>query len=120
LPAFTTCAGPRTEPAGFVGITWPVTSQSNRWRSAARPQLRGRCCVFARLLLDPGRDMQWLHGDDRRYPVVLAPGHELRHGWTPVEPGERGDPLSPPTGAGRPDDVGLGINLPSDEPPNAD
>jgi hypothetical protein len=30
LPAFTTCAGPRTDPAGFVGTTWPVTSQSNR------------------------------------------------------------------------------------------
>jgi hypothetical protein len=30
LPDFTTCDGPRTDPAGFVGNTWPVTSQSNR------------------------------------------------------------------------------------------
>ncbi len=30
LADFTTCEGPRTDPAGFAGITWPVTSQSNR------------------------------------------------------------------------------------------
>jgi hypothetical protein len=25
----------RTDPAGLTGTTWPVTSQSNRWRIAA-------------------------------------------------------------------------------------
>ena len=30
LPRFTLCDGPRTEEAGFTGITWPVTSQSNK------------------------------------------------------------------------------------------
>jgi hypothetical protein len=25
-----------TYPAGFAGITWPVTSQLNKWRNAAR------------------------------------------------------------------------------------
>jgi hypothetical protein len=35
LPDFTTCDGPRTEPAGFTGTTRPVTSQSNSWRIAA-------------------------------------------------------------------------------------
>jgi hypothetical protein len=30
LPDFTTREGPRTDPAGFAGITWPVTRQSNR------------------------------------------------------------------------------------------
>ena len=34
-PQVTTCRGPRTEPAGLTGTTWPVTSQSNRWRIAA-------------------------------------------------------------------------------------
>ena len=32
--------GPRTEVAGLVGITWPVTSQSNSRRMAAR------CCLI--------------------------------------------------------------------------
>jgi hypothetical protein len=35
LPFFTECLGPRTELAGLVGITWPITSQSNSIRSAA-------------------------------------------------------------------------------------
>ena len=35
LPIVTVCEGPRTDLAGFTGITWPVTSQSNRWRTAA-------------------------------------------------------------------------------------
>jgi len=39
LPVFTTCDGPRTEAAGLTDTIWPVTSQSNRWRMAAR------CCL---------------------------------------------------------------------------
>ena len=39
LPWRTTCDGPRTEAAGLVGMTWPITSQSNRWRMAAS------CCL---------------------------------------------------------------------------
>ena len=35
-PRRTTCAGPRTEAAGLCGTIWPTTSQSNRWRTAAR------------------------------------------------------------------------------------
>jgi hypothetical protein len=38
LPRFTTYFGPRTEDAGFIGITWPVTNQSKSIRIAAR------CC----------------------------------------------------------------------------
>ncbi len=34
-PDVTTCRGPRTDAAGLTGTTWPVTSQSNRWRIAA-------------------------------------------------------------------------------------
>ena len=46
LPAFTACEGPRTDPAGFTGTTWPVTSHSNRWRSAASCCLTvGAACV---------------------------------------------------------------------------
>jgi hypothetical protein len=29
------CRGPRTDAAGLTGTTWPVTSQSNKWRIAA-------------------------------------------------------------------------------------
>ena len=32
---FTTCFGPRTAAAGFIGSTWPVISQSNSMRTAA-------------------------------------------------------------------------------------
>ena len=38
MPFFTTYFGPRTAWAGFVSMTWPVTSQSNSILSAAR------CC----------------------------------------------------------------------------
>jgi hypothetical protein len=38
--------------------------------------------MLPRLLLDPGGDVQRLHVGDRRHKVVLAPGHELRHGET--------------------------------------
>ena len=38
LPFFTRYFGPRTACAGLASITWPVTSQSNSMRSAAR------CC----------------------------------------------------------------------------
>src|SRR6202011_2017575 len=34
-PDVTTCRGPRTDAAGVTGTTWPVTSQSKRWRIAA-------------------------------------------------------------------------------------
>jgi hypothetical protein len=32
----TTCLGPRTAAAGFIGTIWPVMSQSNSMRTAAR------------------------------------------------------------------------------------
>ena len=35
LPVLTTCLGPRTAAAGFIGTTWPVISQSNSMRTAA-------------------------------------------------------------------------------------
>jgi hypothetical protein len=40
LPFLTECFGPRTTLAGFVGITWPTTSQSNKPRRAAN-----RCLI---------------------------------------------------------------------------
>ena len=48
-PVVTTWRGPRTECAGLIGTTWPVTSQSNRWRIAAR-----RC-------LTEGAASRWRH-----------------------------------------------------------
>ena len=38
-PLLTEWRGPRTECAGFDGITWPVTSQSNSTR------IQARCCL---------------------------------------------------------------------------
>ena len=35
LPRRTMWSGPRTAAAGMVGMIWPITIQSNRWRSAA-------------------------------------------------------------------------------------
>ena len=75
LPVFTTCFGPRTECAGFVATTWPVTSQSNSMRMAAR------CCFtvgFSNVpsALDIGRDVQRLDVDKLAQVVVLAPGEE--------------------------------------------
>jgi len=40
-------------------------------------QLGGRGRMLARLLLDPCRDVKRLHGGDRTYLVVLAPGQKL-------------------------------------------
>src|SRR3954469_6602551 len=37
LPFLTTCLGALTEAAGFVGTTWPVTSQSQTRRVGAHP-----------------------------------------------------------------------------------
>ncbi len=39
LPVLTTCFGPRTAAAGFIGTTCPVISQSNIMRTAAS------CCL---------------------------------------------------------------------------
>jgi hypothetical protein len=65
-PLVTTCRGPHPEPAGLTGTTWPVTSQSNRWRIAA-----SRCLTLgaasSRPGLDPGCDMHRLDGGDRRH-----------------------------------------------------
>ena len=60
LPRFTLWRGPRTEAAGLTGMTWPVTSQSNRCLIAAR-----RCFAVGAdrsrpQLLDIGRDVQRL------------------------------------------------------------
>lgn len=35
FPLSAPCRGPRTAAAGLVGMIWPLTSQSNRCRSAA-------------------------------------------------------------------------------------
>src|ERR1700738_4846226 len=63
----TTWRGPSTEWAGLTSITWLLTSQSKRWRSAAsRCYDRGRRKI-ARRRLDPRRDMHPLNGVDRRH-----------------------------------------------------
>jgi hypothetical protein len=76
-PQVTTWRGPRTAPAGFTGTTWPVTSQSNRCRSAASRCLTPRRGQLARTGLDPGRDVHRLHGRDRRHADIGAPGQKF-------------------------------------------
>ena len=42
----TTCRGPHTDATGLTGTTWPVTSQSNRWRIAAsRASIHAATCT---------------------------------------------------------------------------
>jgi hypothetical protein len=62
FPERTTRRGPRTEAAGLRSTTRPVTSQSKRWRIAARFCLAvgGRGRGLAALKLDPRGHMQRL------------------------------------------------------------
>jgi hypothetical protein len=58
--------------AGLIGMTWPVTSQSNRCRR--EPLLDTRRGHLARPSLDPRCDMHRLDGGDRREADAAAPG----------------------------------------------
>ena len=75
LPVFTTCFGPRTAEAGFVGTTWPVISQSNSIRTAASccftPGAAWVCCeclYIGRNVMRPDRR--------QRQAAIIAPGEE--------------------------------------------
>lgn len=57
LPFFPLCLGPRTEWAGFTGMTWPVTSQRVRG-----PEV-----------LDVGRNMDGLDGPSMRSGAPRIP-----------------------------------------------
>jgi hypothetical protein len=72
FPEVTTCWGPRTVSAGLIGTTWPFTSQSNIWRSAASRCLT-ECSQFARRRLDPSGEVYRLDASDRRHAGVGAP-----------------------------------------------
>jgi hypothetical protein len=61
--------GPRIEPAGLTGTTWPVTSQSKRRQIAAGRSLT-RCGGLDRAGLDPGCDMHRLDRGDRQHAGV--------------------------------------------------
>jgi len=52
LPCLTTYFGPRTAWAGFTSMTWPVTSQSNSMRMAAR-----WCALIVRTHLTPTKQV---------------------------------------------------------------
>jgi hypothetical protein len=78
LPRLTTCFDPRTACAGLSARTWPMTSQSNSIRTAAR------CCFTVGLAtvlerLDIGGDVQRLDADELVDAVRLEPGKEMRH-----------------------------------------
>ena len=79
-PDVTTWRGPRTDAAGLTGTTWPVTSQSNRWRIAASRCLTLGAASSRVAGLDPGRDMHRLDGGDRRHADARAPGQEFLRG----------------------------------------
>ena len=74
MPVFTTCFGPRTAAAGFIGTTWPITSQSNSMRTAAS------CCFTlgaecSLQFLHPGGHVERPNGRERE-AALLAPGEE--------------------------------------------
>ena len=79
-PHVTTCRGPRTDAAGLTGTTWPVTSQSNRWRIAASRCLTVGAASSRVAGLDPGRDVHRLDGGDRRHAGARAPGQKFLRG----------------------------------------
>jgi hypothetical protein len=90
LPFFTMCFGPRTEAAGFVGITWPTTSQLKRWRMAAGKPLLGRWSrPFTRQVLNVCRDVQRLHSGEGLNARRLAPRQELPRALSIGAPGVR-------------------------------
>jgi hypothetical protein len=71
--------GSRTDAAGLTGTTWPVTSQSNRWRIAASFCLTlGAAC--SRAGLDPGGDVHRLDASDRPHTGARAPGQKFIRG----------------------------------------
>lgn len=43
FPVLTACFGPRTELAGFVGMTWPTTRKSKSIRITCSQRLRAAC-----------------------------------------------------------------------------
>ena len=81
LPGRHDVAGARApSAAGLTGTTWPVTSQSNRWRIAASRCLTLGAASSRVAGLDPGRDMHRLDGGDRRHAGARAPGQEFIRG----------------------------------------
>jgi hypothetical protein len=75
LPVFTTCFGPRTAAAGFIGITWPVMSQSNSMRTAASCCFTPGAPVVLLQLLHPSRHVERANGRERE-ATIFAPGEE--------------------------------------------
>ena len=66
-PTWPTCQGLRTECAGLTGTIQPLTTQSNRCRSATRRCLPRALRARASTPLDPCRDIHRLDGGDRRH-----------------------------------------------------
>ncbi len=89
LPRRTLWDGPRTEAAGLRGTTWPTTSQSNRWRIAAR------CCLAVGAdraqgqAFDVAGDVERLDCADRLHSPALAPRQECGDGPGIGPPGVR-------------------------------
>ena len=75
MPVFTTCFGPRTAAAGFIGTTWPVISQSNSIRTAASCCFTPGAECSSCKLLHPGRHVERPDGRERE-AATLAPGEE--------------------------------------------
>src|SRR5712692_4525888 len=80
LPFFTTYLGPRTAWAGFTSMTWPITSQSNSMRSAARCCLHRGGRELALKLLDECGHVEGLNGGKFPDAAPLAPCCEAARG----------------------------------------
>src|SRR5438067_13618995 len=73
-PDVTTWLGPRTECAGLTGTTWPVTSQSNRWRIAA-----SRCLTLGAASSRVPASIQVATCTGWTAPIQLRPGLDNHH-----------------------------------------
>jgi hypothetical protein len=81
-PLLTEWRGPRTECAGFDGITWPATNQSNNIRMQARCCLTEGAFMLAELL-DIRCDVERLDLIERADSTHIAP-MQKRGGSAPV------------------------------------
>ena len=76
----TTCRGPRTEPAGLTGTTWPGHQPVKQMADRGEPLLDARHGELARRRLDPSGDVHRLNGRDRRQADTSAPGQKFLGG----------------------------------------
>jgi len=80
FPRLITCFGPRTACAGFTASTWPMMSQSNSMRMAARCCFTGGLAAVACSVSIYAGDVQRLDVGEFADAVLLDPAIKVAHG----------------------------------------